>query len=407
MYDVASTISSIACVPTRSWARGWKWGRLCSDMPPLSGELFMVFEYLEWSLSDAWHRAQKFLDLHVVRRYSAHAAVGLAYLHSMSVAHRDVSKSNMLIAARNDVLKLADLGLAVSATCFVIERNVTALWYRAPEVLLTWSRSAKATSAVTYDPLAIDRWSLGVVIASMFCATTLFHTTHQMGADTEDEVIAMVQAHINFLGPPGTAHGSVAAPWPGAIDLPNWSRFRGRLNLTVSAAWSEPVSVLTGRSQIVASTKVRRPLPVGSAGVDLILKLLRWDPADRAHVADVVGHAALYQEGLDVKCTDGPRVGDVLKQRSSPSVASPDTPGGLVGMSELTAVHCECPGNCGNATCSAAKARYYRRIKVDDVGATPIGRRFCDRDRSANRRGMSTVTQWLLRRQLRPRPKRP
>ena len=95
-----------------------------------------MFEYLYNSLSDLFHRAQGLLHVPVARDYSWQVLQGLAHLHSHRVAHRDLSMGNILVDIPSNTLKIADLGLAVCASNFVLDRVVAVVWYRAPEVLL-------------------------------------------------------------------------------------------------------------------------------------------------------------------------------------------------------------------------------------------------------------------------------
>nr|GMD95003.1 mitogen-activated protein kinase homolog MMK1 [Ipomoea batatas] len=64
---------------------------------------------------------------------------GLKYIHSANVLHRDLKPSNLLLNANCD-LKICDFGLArvTSETDFMTEYVVTR-WYRAPELLLNSS----------------------------------------------------------------------------------------------------------------------------------------------------------------------------------------------------------------------------------------------------------------------------
>ena len=78
--------------------------------------LYLVFQYLEASLHDIWHRARGFLDWDLADRYGHHARHGLAHLHSHSVAHRDLSLANIPFDARANSARIADLGLAQCAT---------------------------------------------------------------------------------------------------------------------------------------------------------------------------------------------------------------------------------------------------------------------------------------------------
>ncbi|XP_077239569.1 mitogen-activated protein kinase 5-like [Tasmannia lanceolata] len=103
---------------------------------------------------------------------------GLKYIHSTNVLHRDLKPSNLLLNANCD-LKICDFGLArpTSENEFMTEYVVTR-WYRAPELLLN---SADYTAA-------IDVWSVGCIFMELMNKKPLFpgrDHVHQMRLLTE------------------------------------------------------------------------------------------------------------------------------------------------------------------------------------------------------------------------------
>ncbi|KAG2670292.1 hypothetical protein I3843_14G077500 [Carya illinoinensis] len=98
---------------------------------------------------------------------------GLKFIHSANVIHRDLKPSNLLLNANCD-LKICDFGLARPAAEneFMTEYVVTR-WYRAPELLLN---SADYTAA-------IDVWSVGCIFMELMNRRPLFpgrDQAHQM-----------------------------------------------------------------------------------------------------------------------------------------------------------------------------------------------------------------------------------
>lgn len=103
---------------------------------------------------------------------------GLKYIHSANVIHRDLKPSNLLINANCD-LKICDFGLArpTSENEHMTEYVVTR-WYRAPELLLN---SSDYTAA-------IDLWSVGCIFMELMNRKPLFpgkDHVHQMRLLTE------------------------------------------------------------------------------------------------------------------------------------------------------------------------------------------------------------------------------
>lgn len=80
--------------------------------------------------------------------YLAEVMLGLDYLHSMKILHRDVKPSNVLIAASGHI-KLADFGLSSSARRL---KQCGTVPYLAPEMI----REATAD-------LSVDLWAAGIL----------------------------------------------------------------------------------------------------------------------------------------------------------------------------------------------------------------------------------------------------
>ncbi|KAL8146216.1 mitogen-activated protein kinase 3-like [Apium graveolens] len=103
---------------------------------------------------------------------------GLKYIHSANIIHRDLKPSNLLLNSNCD-LKICDFGLARPNTDdeFMTEYVVTR-WYRAPELLLN---SSDYTAA-------IDVWSVGCIYMELMNRRPLFagrDHVHQMRLLTE------------------------------------------------------------------------------------------------------------------------------------------------------------------------------------------------------------------------------
>ncbi|XP_042361017.1 mitogen-activated protein kinase 3 [Plectropomus leopardus] len=99
---------------------------------------------------------------------------GLKYIHSANVLHRDLKPSNLLINTTCD-LKICDFGLARIAdpehdhTGFLTE-YVATRWYRAPEIMLNSKGYSKS----------IDMWSVGCILAEMLSNRPIFPGKHYL-----------------------------------------------------------------------------------------------------------------------------------------------------------------------------------------------------------------------------------
>lgn len=169
---------------------------------------------------------------------------GLAYCHRKKVLHRDLKPQNLLIQRRGD-LKLCDFGLArahgVPVKTFTSE--IVTLWYRSPDVLLG---STEYTSS-------IDIWSAGCIMAEMAAGRPLFP------GNTNDDELAQI---FRVLGSPDPA------TWPGVTKLAG--------SRTLPRYAPRPLSAIVPR--------------LDHAGLDLLSKMLQYDPAKRISAADALHH---------------------------------------------------------------------------------------------------------------------
>ena len=198
-------------------------------------ELCIVFEYMALSLSDVWTRAQGFLDYWQVVRYGHGVVQAVHHLHSHDVAYRDISMSIVLYDSVNNTVKLADLGLATSASSFVLERPVTALWYRAPEAILFSSEPVQ----MAQPQFTLDLWSSGCLLTSLWCANHIFMFDHDRAIEKELGRIGVLQKIVHVLGLPvapsrGAASISAAArsAWLGITAFPRWGKYSKDLVMT-------------------------------------------------------------------------------------------------------------------------------------------------------------------------------
>lgn len=94
---------------------------------------------------------------------------GLKYIHSADVLHRDLKPGNLLVNADCE-LKICDFGLArgfsenIEQNLGFMTEYVATRWYRAPEIMLSFSNYTKA----------IDIWSVGCILGELLGGKPLF-----------------------------------------------------------------------------------------------------------------------------------------------------------------------------------------------------------------------------------------
>ena len=116
--------------------------------------LYLVFRYHNSCLEVVWRAAQGCLEWAEARRYCGHVFAGLRHLHAHDVCHRDLCFANLLLSFRDNIVQIADLGLAACAASFTLERNVTQLVARSRSSCF-YPRCRR--SGVTDPPAAVCR----------------------------------------------------------------------------------------------------------------------------------------------------------------------------------------------------------------------------------------------------------
>ncbi|CAG7903018.1 unnamed protein product [Brassica rapa] len=171
---------------------------------------------------------------------------GLKYIHSANVLHRDLKPSNLLVSVKCE-LKICDFGLARAASeTHAMTEYVTTRWYRAPELLLNSSTYTKA----------IDMWSVGCIFLELMTGRPLFpgrDHVHQfclilelIGSPTEYDIGSLNDSAKQYLRQlPWFARQSFYLKFPNvpysAIDLvEKMLKFDPRQRISVEDALAHP-----------------------------------------------------------------------------------------------------------------------------------------------------------------------
>jgi cell division cycle 2-like protein len=141
-----------------------------------------------------------------VRSFMRKLLTGAKMMHDRHVVHRDIKPANILIGQDGELVKICDLGLALSMSDSPPYTQVGTMPYMAPEMLL---------HKPDYDAL-VDTWSIGCVMAEMLTGKTLFHydDDHHQHEFSDTSHIVQLWSIFRVLGMPDDR------TWPEFASLP-------------------------------------------------------------------------------------------------------------------------------------------------------------------------------------------
>ncbi|XP_034472350.1 cyclin-dependent kinase 1 [Drosophila innubila] len=209
--------------------------------------IYLIFEFLSMDLKKYMDSLppEKQLDSQLVKSYLYQITNAILFCHRRRVLHRDLKPQNLLID-KNGVIKVADFGLGRSfgIPVRIYTHEIVTLWYRAPEVLLGSPRYS----------CPVDIWSIGCIFAEMATRKPLFQ-----GDSEIDQLFRM----FRILKTP------TEDIWPGVTSLPDYKN--------TFPCWST--------NQLTNQLK-----NLDKNGVDLIQKMLIYDPVHRISAKDILQH---------------------------------------------------------------------------------------------------------------------
>jgi len=213
--------------------------------------IYVVSELMETDLACVIRSPQELTDEHC-QFFIYQVLRGLKYIHSVNVIHRDLKPRNLLVNSNCD-LKICDFGLARlddldnNDRC-VMSNYIATRWYRAPEVILSKKRYTKA----------VDMWSVGCILGELVGRKPMFP-----GRDTFHQMSLI----IGILGTP---------------DLPTEP--------------DEETKDFVSRVPKKARIPLNKVFPSANKhALDLIEKLLTFDPEQRITVEEALRHPYLQE----------------------------------------------------------------------------------------------------------------
>ena len=210
-----------------------------------SGTLNLIFEYCDKDLYELMKQNAKKFTENQIRTIMYQTLLGLSYMHKYGFFHRDMKPENLLIL--NNQIKIADFGLAREIRSVPpYTEYVSTRYYRAPECIL---KSQNYNSP-------IDIWAVGCIMAEMY-----LHPQPLFFGNNEKEVLYRI---CSILG------------------TPNYEIWNEGIQLAKMNNMKFPYCQGTDLKKIISNAS--------DDAIDLMKKMLRWDPNERATAHNLLNH---------------------------------------------------------------------------------------------------------------------
>ncbi|KAG8633966.1 cyclin-dependent kinase A-2 isoform X1 [Manihot esculenta] len=221
-----------------------------------NGHIYFVMELLDQTLSE--HITRLGGGLLDIKSFLRQILEGVAHCHSLGILHRDLKLSNLML--KGNQLKIIDFGLARGfiSTDGDLSPQIGTYAYMAPEILLGSTSYAAAA----------DMWSVGCIFAEMVLRDEFVF------GNSELDVMLMI---CKKMGLPNEEI------WPGVSSLTYWEEFMER------------ISNCPPTQQDFAEYFLKKSgYALDDSGIDLLLRLLTYNPAKRISASEALNHPYLH-----------------------------------------------------------------------------------------------------------------
>ena len=264
--------------------------------------IFMIFEYAEHDLLQIIHHHSSStrhpIPASTVKSVLFQLLNGLLYLHTNWVLHRDLKPANILVTSKGEV-RIGDLGLArlfykPLHSLYLGDKVVVTIWYRAPELLL---------GSRHYTP-AVDLWAVGCIFAELLSLRPIFkgEEAKSDGKKTVPFQRNQMQKIMEIMGHPRKDD------WPNLVHQPEYPQLQQLQSVSHSAYGGKPVGLepwYWNTLKNAGYSESNGSGTPGQQGLDLLSKLLIYDPDKRITAKEALQHPYFTSEKVSMNCFEG------------------------------------------------------------------------------------------------------
>jgi serine/threonine protein kinase len=263
------------------------------------GHLVLVFDMLSFNLYQLIQCTNYHgVSLDLVSKFAIQMLLVLRDLQRLGIIHCDLKPENVLLLSQNrSAIRVIDFGSA----CYVSKRPykyIQSRYYRSPEVILHLDYGT-----------AIDRWSLGCILVELHTGLALFDGRSELQQLQRFEaLLGPIPPHLIANSPkretyyePYTAptgetrfrlktQGLDPVPQRSLREILERARDRRKQQLQQQGSSSQQ------QQQQRSYTPALDPMERYSSFIDLVLGLLRFDPAERIAINVAIEHPFVANE---------------------------------------------------------------------------------------------------------------
>lgn len=211
-------------------------------------------------------------------RYLARGILRSVYdMHNRRIIHRDLKRILFIIIAANILIGnnwepyLTDFGSAIRKSfCDTIKdgNKVVTLWYRAPELLLKKEEYNEK----------IDMWSVGCILIEFYTKVPYLRGREYLSklTETDSGLLSQLDITVRELGRPTNDD------WPGVEEYNNY----------------QAIKLLPAGN--FTKDRLTKLIPDDPQAVDLISKLLVFNPEKRFSAEEALNHQFFYPKDLKI-----------------------------------------------------------------------------------------------------------